>query len=154
MCEIQADVFGKSIEYMASSSEIFIRRFMHSKVAKSFDDLSILNTNLQAKDILDLIIEEYGETNYGSLKYTKNEMYWMGYIYRYFAYTYNISALNTYKIIKPKELRSLFLAYHTLDPSKAIERIMEAKGILLNENEEFSRQYDIFKKVRKEYCLL
>lgn len=81
-------------------------------------------------------------------------MYWMGYIYRYFAYTYNISALNTYKIIKPKELRSLFLAYHTLDPSKAIERIMEAKGILLNENEEFSRQYDIFKKVRKEYCLL
>ena len=139
---------------MTSSSEIFIRRFMHSKVAKSFDDLSILNTNLQAKDILDLIIEEYGETNYGSLKYTKNEMYWMGYIYRYFAYTYNISALNTYKIIKPKELRSLFLAYHTLDPSKAIERIMEAKGILLNENEEFSRQYDIFKKVRKEYCLL
>ena len=152
LCEIQADTFEKSIEYIESSSEIFIRRFMYSEVANSFDDKTILNTNLQSKDVLDLINEEYGKTNYGSIKYTKNEMYWIGYIYRYFAYTYDITTLNVYKIIKPKELRTLFLPYHTLSPDKAVERIMEAKGLLLSEEEELKRQYSIFKRIREEYC--
>lgn len=153
LCEIQAESFEKSIE-LSSSSDIFIRRFMYSEIAKKMDDLSLLGTNLQANDVLDLINEEYGESNYGKVKYTKNEMYWIGYIYRYFAYTYNISSLNVYKIIKPKELRSLFLPYHTLDCSEAIERIMESKGLLYNEEEKIQRQYNIFKKVREEYGLI
>lgn len=150
LCEIQADVFEKSINYLNSSSEIFIRRFMHSEVAKSFDDVSILYTNLQALDVLDLLNEEYGETSYGSTKFSKDEMYWMGYIYRYFAYTYDYSTLRVYKIIKPKELRTLYQPYHTLDPSGAIERIMESKGLLLSEEEELDRQYKIFKRIREE----
>lgn len=150
LCEMQANVFEKSVVNIDSSSDIFVRRFMHSGIAKKFDDKSILNTNLQVNDVLDLIIEEYGETSYGSVKYTKNEMFWMGYIYRYFAYTYGFSTLDVYRIIKPKELRGLFLTYHTFDPSEAIERIMEAKGLLLNDDEKFDRQYQIFKRIRKE----
>ncbi|MDQ9827360.1 hypothetical protein RFX70_00745, partial [Acinetobacter baumannii] len=80
------------------------------------DDKSILQTNLQAQDILSLIEQEYPPSNYGSIKYTKNEMYWIGYIYRYFSYTYNYSSHKAYKIIKPKELREMFLPYHTLSP--------------------------------------
>ena len=51
----------------------------------------------------------------------------------------NTSA-RVYKIIKPKELRELFLPYHTLAPSQAIERILEAKGLLLDEEAELQRQ--------------
>ena len=47
-----------------------------------------------------------------------------------------------------KELRELFLPYHTLDPSQAIERILEAKGLLLDEEAELQRQYEIFRKIR------
>lgn len=54
-----------------------------------------------------------------------------------------------YKIIKPKELRELFFAYHTMDPSQAIERILEAKGYPINEEEELKRQYEIFRRIRK-----
>lgn len=43
------------------------------------------------------------------------------------------------KLIKPKELRELFLAYHTLDPSQAIERILEAKNILYDDEGELQR---------------
>ena len=55
-----------------------------------------------------------------------------------------------YKIVKPKELRGVFLPYHTMDPAQAIERILEAKGILTDEKEELNRQYEIFKRIRRK----
>lgn len=149
LCKIQAETFEKSIDKMNSSSEIFIRRFMKSRIAVRMDNKSILDSNIQSNDILQLVDEEYGPTDYGSVKYSHDEMYWIGYVYRYFSYTYDLLSSQVYKIIKPKELRGLFLPYHTLDPSQAIERILEAKGLLLDENDELNRQYEIFKKNRK-----
>ena len=122
---------------------------MKSEIAKRFDNESVLESNIQPNDILELINEEYGISDYGSVKYKRNEIYWIGYIYRYFAFTYDISSAQVYKIVKPKELRGLFLAYHTLDPAQAIERILEAKGMLIDEEEELKRQYEIFRRIRK-----
>lgn len=92
-----------------------------------------MQTNIQAKDILNMIEEDYGASKYGSVKYNLNELYWIGYLYRYFSYTYNMSSIQVYKIVKPKELRGLYLPYHTLDPSQAIERILGSKNLLLDE---------------------
>ena len=150
LCELQATTFENSIDKTKSSSEIFIRRFMRSKIAKRMDDESILESNLQANDILQLVDEEYGVSDYGSVKYTHNEMYWIGYLYRYFSITYELTSVQVYKIVKPKELRGLFLPYHTMDPSQAIERILEAKGMLTDENAELERQYEIFKRIRMQ----
>ncbi len=123
---------------------------MKSEIAKTFDNQSILDTNLQPLDVLERIDEEYGVTNYGSVKYTYDEMYWIGYLYRYFSVTYGVTSAHAYKTIKPKELRDFYLPYHTLDPSQAIERILEAKGLLLTEEQELERQYQIFKRIRME----
>ena len=86
LCEIQAETFEKSIDKMNSSSEIFIRRFMKSRIAVRMDNKSILDSNIQSNDILQLVDEEYGPTDYGSVKYSHDEMYWIGYVYRYFSY--------------------------------------------------------------------
>ena len=150
LCKIQAETFEKSIDKMDTSSEIFVRRFMRSSIVKQLDNEAILATNLQANDILDFINEEYGVSNYGSVKYSKDEMYWIGYIYRYFAYTYEWTSSRIYKNIKPKELRGVYLPYQTLDPAQAIERILEAKGLPTNEEEELQRQYAIFRRIRNE----
>ena len=150
LCQLQATAFENSIDKMESSSEIFIRRFMKSEIAKRLDNGSVLESNIQANDILQLVDEEYGITNYGSIKYAHEEMYWIGYIYRYFASTYNIASAQVYKIVKPKELRSLYLPYHTMDPTQSIERILEAKGMLIDEKTELERQYEIFKKIRSK----
>ena len=150
LCEHHATAFEKSIDKMESSSEIFIRRFMRSRIAKRLDDGSVLESNIQAEDILQLVNEEYGFSNYGSVKYTYNEMYWIGYIYRYFVITYELTSMQVYKIVKPKELRGLFLPYHTMDPSQAIERILEAKGLFTDEKMELERQYEIFKRIRNK----
>ena len=149
LCDIQAQAFESSLSSTDSSSEIFIRRFMFSKVAAQMDNLSFLYTNLQAKDVLQHIDEEYGESDYGSVRYTSNELHWIGYIYRYFAYTYEKSSKQVYRIIKPKELRELYLPYHTMDPAQAIDRILEAKGIDNHSDaSEELRQFDIFKRIR------
>ena len=46
LCELQATAFEKSIDKMESSSEIFIRRFMRSRIAKRLDDGSVLESNI------------------------------------------------------------------------------------------------------------
>lgn len=148
LCELQATAFENSVDKMESSSEIFIRRFMKSKIAKRLDNGSVLESNIQANDILQFVDEEYGVSDYGTVKYTRNEMYWIGYIYRYFAIICELTSVQVYKIIKPKELRGLFLPYHTMDPSQAVERILEAKEMPMDENMELERQYKIFKKIR------
>ena len=147
MCKIQAQAFEHSIDRMECSSDVFVRRFMHSKIADLFDNEGILDTNYQWKDVLDFVEEEYGVSNYGSVKYSPNEMYWIGYVYRYYSYTYEMSSAQVYRIVKPKELRDVYLPYHTLDPSQAIERILEAKGLPLTEEEELKRQYEIIKRI-------
>lgn len=149
LCTLQAKTFESAVDLTSVSSEIFIRRFMNSKIAKAMDNESILQTNIHDKDILDMIEEQYGKLKYGSTKYTHNEMFWIGYLYRYFCYTYELSSVQVYKIVKPRELRGLFLAYHTMDPSQAIERILEAKGLLADEETEMKRQFEIFKRIRK-----
>lgn len=150
LCDLQARAFEIAVDFAQVSSEVFIRRFMNSNVAKAMDNESVLQTNIHEKDILNMIEEQYGKSEYGSVKYTHNEMFWIGYIYRYFCYTYEMTSIQVYKIVKPKELRGLFPAYHTMDSAQAIERILEAKGLLIDEETELKRQYEIFKKVRSE----
>lgn len=150
LCELQALTFEMSVEETQVSSDIFIRRFMNSKIVKMIDRETILETTIQPKDLIREIEEQYGTSKYGSVKYTANELYWIGYLYRYFSYTYEYSSVQVYKIIKGKELRGLFLAYHTLDPAQAIERILEAKGMLYDEESELKRQYEIFCRNRKK----
>ncbi|WP_249029049.1 antitoxin [Tannockella kyphosi] len=149
LCELQGNAFEESVNQLMCSSLIFIRRFMNSKSVKRLDNGSILETNIRAKDINVLVEEEYIPTDYGSVKYSKDEMFWTGYLYRYFSYTYELSSLKVYKIVKPKELRELFFAYHTLSPAQAIERILEAKGLQMNETQTMEKQYEIFKKIRE-----
>ncbi|NLZ68639.1 MAG: antitoxin [Spirochaetales bacterium] len=121
---------------------------MNSQIAIYMDSTDFLQMNLQAKDVIDRVEEEYGVSSYGSIKYSKNELYRIGYVYRFFSFTYELSTLQVYKLVKPKELRELFLPYHTMDPSQAIERILEAKGLFQNEEKELQRQFEIYKKIR------
>ena len=151
LCDLQGNAFELSIQLTSTSSEIFMRRFMNSKVVKMIDNGSILQMNIQPKEIIELVEEEYKKSNYGSVKYTKNEMYWIGYLYRYFSYTYELPSTRVYKIVKPKELRGLFLPYHTLSPEQAIERILEAKGMIFNSEDEIDRQFEIYKRIRDNH---
>ena len=151
LCTFQGNIFVKSLEASSTSSEIFIRRFMYSRVSNEFDTLGILDDTISLEDAFILINEEYTISYYGKVKYNEEVLFWIGYIYRYFAYTYELTSRNVYKIIKPKELNELYYVYHTFDPSVAISRILEEKGISFdykNQNEKLlemlkERKYEI-----------
>ena len=81
---------------------------MNSKICKSIDDGGILQTNMNDYDVVERVQEQYGESQYGSVKYTANELYWIGYIYRYYSYTYELSSIQVYKIISQKNYENYF----------------------------------------------
>ena len=114
LCDLQAKAFELSVTMQETGSAIFIRRFMNSTIAGEMDRGIVLQTGIQPGEMLELVEAEYGKSDYGSVKYTENEMFWIGYIYRYFAYTYERSSIQVYKAVKPKELRDLFLPCPTM----------------------------------------
>lgn len=148
LCKIQGAIFENSLKKTNTSSEIFIRRFMLSDVAKQFDSKAYLDGTLTKDEVFELIEEEYGESNYGKNKYNSETLYWIGYLYRYFSYTYELTSKQVYRYVKPKELNGLYLAYHTLSCAQAIERILEAKNISFDIDEQNKRLLQIIKETR------
>lgn len=132
MFDMQARVFEESVEKVNTSSEIFVRRFMNSNVAREFDSGAILDDTKSIPAIFWEIEEEYGESDYGSVKYHRDVMYWCGYLYRYFSYFYELSSKQAYKYLPLKYISSSFEAYHTMDMKAAIDRLLESKGIDLS----------------------
>lgn len=125
ICSYQAVLFESSIEQTDCSSKIFIRRFMNSNLAKRMDKDSFLFDSLDISDAISEIEDQYGASAYGIEKFSVEEMHWIGYIYRYWAYVTGKTSKQIYKIIKPEQLRKLYFPYHSLDPMQAIDRIME-----------------------------
>lgn len=148
LCSLQGNVFASSLDYVKCSSEIFMRRFMTSQIVKEFDSSAILDDCLTLSDIFQAIEDEYGASDYGKIKYEKEVLFWIGYIYRYFAYTYELSSKYIYKIIKPKQLNEIYYVYHIFDPAMAIERILEEKGISFDIDDQNEK---LLKMLRKRY---
>lgn len=148
LCDLQASIFESSILYMNCGSKIFVKRFVYSDLARRFDNLSIINYIVTKEDCYNELKEKYEDDKIGKIKYSQEALFWMGYIYRYWAYTYELDTISIYKIIKPEELNSLYFPYHTLDPKNAIERIIESKG--LKEEDQIRKGIEIYKKLLRK----
>lgn len=147
MCQYQGNLFLESLDKTNCSSPIFLRRFMYSKTAQRMDRESFLFESFSVADAIEEIEEEYGNSDYGRIRYSREELYWIGYVYRYWSYTRKMSSRAVYRLIKPEELRKLYFPYHSLDPSQAIERIMEAKG--MTEEDYVKRGVEILRRMRR-----
>ena len=150
MCQYQGRVFEESVEKTKCSTPVFLRRFMLSNVAKRMDKIGFYYTPETESDVIEDVEMEYSDSDYGKNKYDKEELYWMGYIYRYWCYTNDVSSKSVYKIVKPEELRKLYNAYHTLDPQKAINNIKEAKGI--EDEDMIAKGVRIMREVRSKFA--
>ena len=128
-CEAQGELFEASTRLFPGGSAVFVRRFMRSKLARRLDEGAFLVEPSSPEHMLDELEAEYGVCKYGSDVYSGDEMYWMGYLYRYWCLAYGMPSKTVYKTIGARELRGLYYPYHTLAVEAAIERIMEAKGL-------------------------
>lgn len=126
LCQLQGKIFEESIDKVECSSLIFIRRFMKSNLSKKFDDYSFLVMALDINDCFYEIENEYGVSSYGKIKYSKNEMFWIGYVYRALAIIYKLSSREIFKLFNAKKVISYYNIYHTFDIEQAAEKMMES----------------------------
>ena len=128
ICKLQGKVFESSIIKTNTSSPIFIRRFMNSIIATSFDDKSILISPVDTNDIFNSIEEEFGKSIYGSIKFNEEIMYWVGYFYRVLSFYFNLSSKATFKLFKLDTIINYYNIGHTFDPEEAATRLQESLG--------------------------
>lgn len=133
----QASMFVEMNKSFLGSSYAIIKAFMNSEVAFRIDMDLIIDSS---KVLYEL--SNYKLINKGKQKISFDVIYWIGYIYRYWTYVFEVSSKETYSIIGPEELEELYGAYHTLDPKAAIERIYDSKNIKQKDS-----LLDIMKKV-------
>ena len=148
LCKFQGETFSLSFTKTECSSAIFIRRFMNSYFASRLDNGGLVSEVFDSNVVFEELEYEFGVSCYGKEKYSTEELYWIGYIYRYWCYTRELTSKQVYKIIKPKELRSLYFPYHSLDPKQAIDRILEAKDI--DESDYTKRGVEILRRIIEE----
>ncbi|MGM9970633.1 MAG: GNAT family N-acetyltransferase [Anaeroplasma sp.] len=125
LCRIQGEMFEKSIAKLNCSSQIFIRRFMNSKLAESFDNKRYLTQSNNIDDAYDELEEEYGPFKYGKEKFSLNEMYWIGYAFRCMSIVYGLSSKAIYKMFPANKVRTYYNVFHTFDIVQATERMLE-----------------------------
>ncbi len=145
LCQKQGKIFEKSVKQTNYSSLVFIRRFMYSSIAKSMDDKIYLFTSNTEDDALDIINDQFKDINYGKEKYTEDEMFWIGYIYRVICIKYNLSSKYAYKLFNAKDIIKYFNICHTFDIIDAAERMMESINYDNSTIEE--KAYKEFKKL-------
>ena len=101
LCKLQANVFAQSKTKIEGSIYLFIRKYMYSDVCEKIDKLTYI---YESTDIFSNISVEGKNKN----EISEDILYWVGYIYRYWAYTYELSSKKIYKIVPGKEMISLY----------------------------------------------
>ena len=121
LCDIQGRLFERSIEF---ASEEFIHEFMNSKVAEQLD-ASYSNLQCMGEEYLMEELKDEKKLNICGEKYPSDILYWIGYIYRYWACTRNVKSKAIYRIAPAKTMRRNNMIFHTFDPEIAIDDLIE-----------------------------
>ena len=124
LAEFQGKLFEQSTN-LDCSTAIFLRRFLHSDFVKKLDtnDVSILT--LDVNEGLDSIQHQFGNSDYGKEKYTKDVMFWIGYLYRYLSYTRSITTKFAMEIFPYRQLNDVYYTFHTQDPEWCIVSLLD-----------------------------
>ena len=128
LCQLQARIFEASVDHYACSSAVFIRRFMNSELALTFDDMSYLLMANTVSDVFTMLDEQYGTSSYGNLRYSQEVMYWIGDIYRCLCLKHSLSSRKVYRLFNSQQIARYYPAYHTYDIVQAAERMLEDIG--------------------------
>ncbi|MFR5859286.1 MAG: hypothetical protein ACLUJC_08670 [Clostridia bacterium] len=145
LAEFQGKLFEKS-EELNCSSPIFIRRFLHSDLLKKLDDGNSAMIPLDVNEGIQNILQQFGDSSYGKEKYSKSALFWMGYMYRYIAYTREQTTGYIMELFKHKQMNAVYYSFHTQDPEWCIRSLLD----LNNLSEDVFDNNSRLKKIIKE----
>ena len=123
LCDIQGRLFERSLIKNLDSTD-FIEKFMNSKTCE-FLDLPYDRLQWAGEEyILEDLLEETAVKPAGEC-YQKEELFWAGYIYRYWHFMTGESGYEIYAQAKAHRMKECYLGFHTLDAVMAIEDLKE-----------------------------
>ena len=125
LCDIQGRLFELSVERQLKSASV-IKVFMNSETSKALD--STYNRMQWAGEeyLLEEVVDAAGDKVLkGGEIYSKDLIYWIGYIYRYWHYYTGESSKAIYKQAPVETMKSNYLMFHTMAPEMAIEDLKE-----------------------------
>ena len=93
------------------------------------------------------ILEQFGDSNYGKVKYSKSALFWMGYMYRYISYTREQSTKFIMSLFNYKQMNDVYYSFHTQDPEWCIQNLLEINN--LSENI-FDNNYRLKEIIKRE----
>lgn len=128
LAEYQGKLFEKSAE-LDCSTGIFIRRYLHSDLLEEQDKNNPALVSLSVAEGIDSITRQFGPTDYGKIKFSREALFWIGYMYRYISYTRGESTNFVAKLFSYKQMNDLYFSYHTQDPEWCIRSLLELNGL-------------------------
>ena len=145
LSEYQGKLFEKSDELRCSTG-IFIRRFLHSELLKILDENNPSALSMDVNEGINSILEQFGDSSYGKVKYSRSSLFWMGYLYRYISYTRETSTKLLFKMFDYRQLNDAYYSYHTQDPEWCIQSLLEINGLT---EDIFDKNYRLKKAIMK-----
>ena len=122
LCDIQGRLFELSLT-KNFASDVFITLFMKSKCAA---DYGLEYNRLQwagEEYLLEELIDECKDKLIPGQRYSKDEMFWIGYVYGYWHFSTGESSKKILTQAPPKIMKKGYAGLHTLDIMLAIEDI-------------------------------
>lgn len=125
MCDIQGRLFELSADKEYGSAN-FIKVFMNSEVAKALD--STYNRMQWSGE--EYLLEEVAAVTDDKLEkigeiYSKDILYWIGYLYRFWHYYTKEDSVRIYKQAPVGTMKRNYMMFHTMAPELAVENLKE-----------------------------
>ena len=121
LCDIQGRLFELSADSNYGSAN-FVKTFMTSEVAKALDStynrMQWAGEEYLLEELVDISEDKITE---GGEVYSKDILYWIGYLYRYWHYYTKEDSSKIYKQAPVGTMKRNYLMFHTMAPELAIE---------------------------------
>ena len=127
LAEYQGKIFEKSAE-LGCSTAVFFRRFLHSELVKKMDMNDLTSLSLDVNEGISSIQKQFGESDYGKIRYSKSSLFWIGYMYRYISYTRESTTKFVMNLFSYKQLNDVYYSFHTQDPEWCVKNLLEMNG--------------------------
>lgn len=125
LCDIQGRLFELSAE-KEYGSDTFVKAFMTSKTAEALDSRYNRMQWAGEEYLLEEVADEAGENLSAEGEvFSKDVLYWIGYLYRYWHYYTGEDSARIYKQAPVRTMKRSYLMFHTMDPVLAIEDLKE-----------------------------
>ena len=123
LCDIQGRLFELSQKKKLDSAD-FIEKFMNSEICAFFDLPYDRHQWAGEEYVLDALLDEIEIQSAGEM-YSIEELYWAGYVYRYWHLLTGESSRDIYAQATATRMKDCYAGFHVLDVSMAIDDLKE-----------------------------